>query len=83
MNKMSRKAFLKLAAAATALAVSPQLAFAQGASNWEAEWKKIAEAAKKEGELNLAISFGLGGLPKNTLAEFEKRFGVKVNMQRL
>jgi ABC-type Fe3+ transport system substrate-binding protein len=82
MNKMSRKAFLKLAAAATALAVSPQLAFAQGASNWEAEWKKVAEAAKKEGELNLAISFGLGGLPKKTLEEFEKRFGVKVNMQQ-
>jgi len=82
MNKMSRKAFLKLAAAATALALSPQLAFAQAAGNWEAEWKKLAEAAKKEGEMNLAISFGLGGLPKKTLDEFEKRFGVKVNMQQ-
>lgn len=67
---------------AAAMACTSQLAFAQAAANWEAEWKKLGEAARKEGELNLAISFGVGGLPRVTLDEFEKRFGVKVNMQQ-
>ena len=82
ITSISRHRFLKGCAAAAALAFTSQLAFAQASANWEAEWKKLGEAARKEGEMNLAISFGIGSLPKKTLDEFEKRFGVKVNMQQ-
>ncbi len=76
-----RQMFLKKLVAAAALAGVSQLAAAQGSANWQADWQKLTAAAKQEGELSLAVSFGVGGVPRTTIEEFQKFSGVKVNMQ--
>ena len=85
MNRITRTYRGAIAAlvGAAIMGLAPQAAFAQGSANWQADWKKLTVDAKREGELNLILAFGIGGVPRKTLVDFEKLFGVKVNMQTL
>lgn len=76
LHYLCRMAAVVLVAVATAVGGSP--ASAQG--DFEARWKALQEAAKKEGELVILFGGAPGRMYRNVMNKFGAKFGIKVIM---